>query len=168
VGIDSKPHQRELLVVYVLEQMFPDVEVYSPDQIAAADAAIAAFSPEEREITLKAALAASEQRRLAFRRFSSMLFHEIWTDLGEATARRIFTEIAGPRTPSQEVAFRNQELLDHYDAMMPNPNIQELARQLTEANKTLPVGCRYGPRGTTDSFVMEKQIRRLVARRRAK
>jgi hypothetical protein len=99
---------------------------------------------------------------------ASKLFHEIWTDLGEAEARRIFTSISGPRTPKQEGEFRNQELLAHYAAMMPNPNIQEMARQFAEANKTLPVGCRYGPRGTTDPFVMGKHIRRLVARRRAK
>jgi hypothetical protein len=101
-------------------------------------------------------------------RAASKLFHEIWTDLGEADARRIFTSIAGSKTPEQERMFRNEELLDRYDAMMPEPNIEKLARQFAEANKTLPVECRYGPRGTTDPFVMAKHIRRLVARRRAK
>jgi phosphotransferase system glucose/maltose/N-acetylglucosamine-specific IIC component len=47
------------------EQMFPGVEMYSANQIAAADAAIAALSPEERKailkIALKAALAASDK-----------------------------------------------------------------------------------------------------------
>lgn len=49
------------LAVYTREQMFPGVEMYSADQIASADAAIAAFSPEQREATLKAALAASDK-----------------------------------------------------------------------------------------------------------
>jgi ABC-type antimicrobial peptide transport system ATPase subunit len=97
---------------------------------------------------------------------AAKLFHEIWTDLGEANARRIFRLISGPRTPRQEAEFRNQELLDYYDTMMPKPNIQKLAGQLVEANKTLPVECRYGPRGTTDPLIMDKHIRRLVARRR--
>jgi hypothetical protein len=52
------------LEVYMREQMFPGVEMYSADQVAAADAAIAALSPEEREATLKAARAASEKEQL--------------------------------------------------------------------------------------------------------
>ena len=40
------------LVVYVREQMFPGVEMYSVEQIEAADAAIAAYTPEEREAAL--------------------------------------------------------------------------------------------------------------------
>ena len=99
-------------------------------------------------------------------RAASKLFHEIWTELGEAEARRIFVSIAGPMTPKQEGEFRNAVLLGHYNTMMPKPNIQKLARQLAEANKILPVEHRFGPRGTTSSFVMEKQIRRLVERQR--
>jgi hypothetical protein len=99
---------------------------------------------------------------------AAKLFHEILTALGEAKARRIFTSISFPRTPKQEAVLRNMELLINYDAMMPKPNIQKLARQLAEANKTLPVERRYGPRGSTDPVVLDKHIRRLVARRRAK
>jgi hypothetical protein len=55
------------LAVYVREQMFPGVEMYSADQIAAADAAIAAFSPEEREATLKAALVASDEEEASLK-----------------------------------------------------------------------------------------------------
>ena len=100
-------------------------------------------------------------------RAASKLFHEIWTDLGsEAEARRIFISIAGPMTPEQEREFRNMVLLGHYDTMLPEPNVQQLSQQLAEANKTLPVKHRFGPRGTTSSFVMEKQIRRLLADRR--
>ena len=40
------------LAVYMREQMFPGVEMYSADQVAAADAAIAAYTPEEREAAL--------------------------------------------------------------------------------------------------------------------
>ena len=43
------------LAVYVREQMFPGVEMYSAEQVAAADAAIAAYTPEEREAALRAA-----------------------------------------------------------------------------------------------------------------
>jgi hypothetical protein len=40
------------LAVYVREQMFPGVEMYSAEQVAAADAVIAAYTPEEREAAL--------------------------------------------------------------------------------------------------------------------
>ena len=41
--------QKLALMVHTREQMFPGVEMYSAEQIAAADAVIAAYSPEERE-----------------------------------------------------------------------------------------------------------------------
>jgi hypothetical protein len=47
------------LMVHTREQMFPGVEMYSAEQIAAADAVIAAYSPEEREAAVEAAFAAS-------------------------------------------------------------------------------------------------------------
>jgi hypothetical protein len=52
---------------------------------------------------------------------ATKLFNEIWTDLGEADARRIFNEIAGPRTPEQEIMFRNFELLAHWRGNLPKP-----------------------------------------------
>src|SRR5262249_21661573 len=99
---------------------------------------------------------------------AAKLFHRISKDLGTADARRIFTSISAPRTPKQERVLRNRELLSHYDTMMPEPNIQKLARQFAEANKTLPIERRYGPRGTTDPLTMDKHIRRLIKRYRAK
>ena len=50
------------LAVYMREQMFPGVEMYSADQVAAADAAIAAYTPEEREAALRAAHAQQDER----------------------------------------------------------------------------------------------------------
>jgi hypothetical protein len=43
------------LAVYTREQMFPGVEMYSAEQVAAADAVIAAYTPEQREAALRAA-----------------------------------------------------------------------------------------------------------------
>ena len=97
---------------------------------------------------------------------AAKLFHKISKDLGAADARRIFTSISASRTPNQERVLRNSEMLIKHDAMMPKPNIAKLARQLAKANETLPVERRYGPRGTTEPFVMDKHIRRLLARRR--
>jgi len=52
-GIDMLDMAEDIdLAVYVREQMFPGVEMYSAEQIAAADAAIAAYTPEEREAAL--------------------------------------------------------------------------------------------------------------------
>jgi hypothetical protein len=98
---------------------------------------------------------------------AAKLFHEISTDLGKAEARWIFTSIAVPRTPQQEAALRNMELLICYDTMMPKPNVKKLAQQLAEANKTLPAENRYG-RGSTNPRALDKHIRRLVKQRRAK
>jgi hypothetical protein len=89
---------------------------------------------------------------------AAKLFSKISKDLGAADARRIFTSISAPRTPKQEAVLRNMELLSHYDTMMPKPNVQKLARQFAEANKTLPVERRYGPRGSTDPLVLDKHI----------
>jgi hypothetical protein len=50
------------LAVYVREQMFPGVELYSAEQVAAADAAIAAYTSEEREAALKAAHTQQDER----------------------------------------------------------------------------------------------------------
>ena len=52
-GIDMLDMAEDIdLAVYVRGQMFPGVEMYSAEQIAAADAAIAAFTPQEREAAL--------------------------------------------------------------------------------------------------------------------
>jgi hypothetical protein len=99
---------------------------------------------------------------------ATKLFHDMQAKIGLAEARHIFTSISLPRTPKQEAVLKNIELLALHDTMMPKPNIQELARRLAEANKALPIERRYGPRGSTDPLVLDKHIRRLIARRRAK
>ena len=50
------------LAVYTREQMFPGIEMYSAEQVAAADAVIAAYTPEEREAALRAAHAQQDER----------------------------------------------------------------------------------------------------------
>jgi hypothetical protein len=55
-GIDMLDMAEDIdLAVYVREQMFPGVEMYSAEQVAAADAVIAAYTPEQREAALRAA-----------------------------------------------------------------------------------------------------------------
>ena len=52
-GIDMLDMAKDIdLAVYVRKQMFPGVEMYSAEQVAAADAVIAAYTPEEREAAL--------------------------------------------------------------------------------------------------------------------
>ena len=61
-GIDMLNMAEEIdLAVYVREQMFPGVELYSAEQVAAADTAIAAYTPEEREAALRAAHAQQDE-----------------------------------------------------------------------------------------------------------
>jgi hypothetical protein len=50
------------LAVYTREQMFPGIEMYSAEQVAAADGVIAAYTPEEREAALRAAHAQQDER----------------------------------------------------------------------------------------------------------
>jgi hypothetical protein len=64
-GIDMLDMAEEIdLAVYVREQMFPGVELYSAEQVAAADTAIAAYTPEEREAALRAAHAQQDEGRV--------------------------------------------------------------------------------------------------------
>jgi hypothetical protein len=99
---------------------------------------------------------------------AAKLFHEMQREIGLAEARRIFTEIGTPWTAKQRRIIKNMLLLARYDAMMPKSNVQQLARQLAEENKELGREDRYGPRGSTDQHVLEKQIRRLIAKRKTK
>jgi hypothetical protein len=95
------------------------------------------------------------------------LFHKIENDLGLAEARRIFAMCCATPTARQRADLKNTDLLALYDSME-EPNIQQLARLLAKANKTLPPEDRYGPRGSADSVILDKHIRRLVAKRAAK
>jgi hypothetical protein len=100
---------------------------------------------------------------------AAKLFHEMQTEIGLEDARRIFKEIAGPPTAKQRRGWKNLELLILYDSKArPNvrPNVRRLARELAEKNCNLPRELRHGPTGSTDVLVLDKQIRRLVTRRR--
>ena len=93
------------------------------------------------------------------------LFHDISIELGKADARRIFKEIAGPPTAKQRAGWKNLQLITLYDCMK-RPNVRRLARELAKENRNLPRKLRHGPTGSTNLLVLDKQIRRLVARRR--
>jgi len=93
------------------------------------------------------------------------LFHETQKEIGLGDARRIFKEIAGPATPKQRAGWKNMELVTLYDCME-QPNVQRLARELAEKNKNQPRERRYGPTGSTEPAVLDKQIRRVLRRRK--
>jgi hypothetical protein len=98
---------------------------------------------------------------------ATRLFHEMQSEIGLAEARRVFTFIGSPTTAKQHRIIRNIELLALYDTM-PEPNVQQLARLIADKNKTLGKQERYGPRGSTNFLVLDKHIRRLIAKRKAK
>ena len=96
---------------------------------------------------------------------AAKLFQEMEKEIGLADARRIFKEIAGPPTPKQRAGWKNLELITRYDCMA-RPNVAQLARELAEENRNLPRERRHGPTGSTNSAVLEKHIRRLLATRK--
>lgn len=86
---------------------------------------------------------------------------------GEAEARCILTE-RGREPTKTEIAERKAfRLLDHYDSMQPEPNVMELARQLAEENKTLPIEEQLTPRGSTTEATIAQYIRDLRRRQKA-
>jgi hypothetical protein len=101
---------------------------------------------------------------------AAKLFHEMQGEIGLAEARRVFTAIRTPTmaTAKQRRIIKNMELLALYDTMMPESNVQQLARLVAEKNKKLAKEDRYGPRGSTDALVLDKHIRRLITKRKAK
>ena len=98
---------------------------------------------------------------------AAKLFHEIKTEIGLEDARRIFKEIAGPPTPKQRAGWKNMELVMRYDCMA-QPDVPRLARELAAENRNLPRELRHGPTGSTEPAILDKQIRRLLARRASK
>ena len=96
---------------------------------------------------------------------ATKLFQEMEKEIGLADARRIFKEIAGPPTAKQRAGWKNLQLITLYDCMK-RPNVRRLARELAKENRNLPRKLRHGPTGSTNLLVLDKQIRRLVARRR--
>lgn len=90
-----------------------------------------------------------------------LLFARIYRHHGIAEARRIFMKFGSAPTARKIAQIKNLGLLDRYDMMKPTPNVQRLARELAEENKTLPPRDRWGPRGTTNPATLDKHIRRL-------
>ena len=99
---------------------------------------------------------------------AAKLFQEMEKEIGLADARRIFKEIAGPPTPKQRAGWKNMELVMRYDCMMTRPSVKRLARELAEENRNLPRELRHGPTGSTNPKVLDKHIRRLLAKRASK
>jgi hypothetical protein len=95
------------------------------------------------------------------------LFLEIREHHGDAEARRIFLKFGRPPSARKMGKIRNYALLDRHDMMKPKPNVKALARELAKENETLPREERHGPRGSTDPFTQERQIKRLLKERKA-
>jgi len=93
------------------------------------------------------------------------LFRVLVDHRGIAEARRVFLEYGREPSKRKLATFKNYGLLDLHDLMKPEPNVQRLARELAEENKTLPRGERRGPTGTTDPMTMLRHLRRLLADR---
>jgi hypothetical protein len=94
-----------------------------------------------------------------------LLFMVIREHQGDRAARRIFAMWGNPPTPARLQQIANVGLLDHYDMMKPRPNVQRLARELAEQNKTRPRSEQRGA-GSTDPITLEKHIRRQIALRK--
>jgi hypothetical protein len=63
------------------------------------------------------------------------LFTKIMRRHGLAEARRVFLKLGTPPSGRKLGKIRNYALLDRYD-MMPEPNVQRLARELVKENET--------------------------------
>lgn len=72
----AKAEEHSSIVVYVRETMFPDTEMYSEEQKAAADAVIAAFSLDERNHVLDAAIKRAEWEDFVFKKAEEMFADE--------------------------------------------------------------------------------------------
>jgi hypothetical protein len=90
-------------------------------------------------------------------------FFEIQWRFGTTAAREVFREILkGPSIDPR--AYRLAMVAVYFDRMAEPKNKSELARQLLEANKSLPVGERYGHGGNTDNFAtMLTYVKRAIA-----
>jgi hypothetical protein len=95
---------------------------------------------------------------------AQLLFMVIREHHGDRIARRIFAMWATPPTPARLQQIANAGLLDAYDRMRPTPNVQRLARERAERNKTLPPSERRGA-GSVDPIALEKHIRRQIKSR---
>jgi len=90
------------------------------------------------------------------------LYVDIMQRRGEDEAGRIFAAVRFREATEKE--RRNFQILWRYD-LMEKQNVQELARQLAEENKTRPTADRYG-NGATTEREMENHIRYLLKARR--
>jgi hypothetical protein len=94
-----------------------------------------------------------------------LLFQLIEKHHGRAAAYRIFTKFGSPPSPALINRIKNLSLLDRYNMMRPEPNVQRLARQLAAENEKLPREERWGPRGTINPLTLDKHIRRQLDKR---
>jgi hypothetical protein len=94
-----------------------------------------------------------------------LLFGEIEKHLGKGEACRIFTKFGTPPSARRLNQIKNLTLLDMYDLMEPEPNVQRLAWKIATENRSLPPDKRFGPRGTTNPMTLDKHIRRLLSER---
>jgi hypothetical protein len=99
-------------------------------------------------------------QHMALRLFSLINEHH-----GETEARRIFAMWGTLPTPTRMRQIRNEGLLTRYDMMKPKPNVQRLAREVAEENRSLPQKDRKGAGGTT-VHALDRLIRRLVRERK--
>jgi hypothetical protein len=97
-----------------------------------------------------------------------LLFRLIEKHHGKAAAYRILTKFGTPPSAALINRIKNLSLLDRYDMMRPEPNVQRLARQLASENERLAREDRWGPRGTTNPLTLDKHIRRLLQGRNNK
>jgi hypothetical protein len=89
------------------------------------------------------------------------LFEEIAKHHGRKVAQEYLRIFGAPPTKTQAKQLRDALVLDRLLAMKPKPQPYRLARELAEANKTLPKAERWGT-GTKGVRAMEKYIERLV------
>jgi len=95
------------------------------------------------------------------------LFSESMKQIGPDHARLAFTHFATPPSARRMNAFKNKQLIERYKRM-PEPNVMQLAEQIAEENKNLPGDERSGPRGSIHAASIEKHLRRLIGRQKAR
>jgi hypothetical protein len=94
------------------------------------------------------------------------LFHDIQRHHGFFQAKRIFTEIAKGLTASDEARMNRRTILQRYDAMIPRPSVTQLANELVEEGKRLPLEQQITPRGSTSYETIKRHIQVLLAERK--
>ena len=90
------------------------------------------------------------------------VFHEIRARFGTDAAQKVFAEVS--KGFMDDARGYRKALVAVYFDRMADQNQSELARQLLEANKSLPPGERFGHGGNTDNFEsMLKYVQRAIS-----